>query len=131
MIEALLVDLDDTLLDDRSALRAALNAFFQAHCALLAGESLESSLVRWRNISARHWQKYERGEISFDDQRRARVREFLNKQFNDADADQAFKPYLDTYEASWKLAPHCTEFLQKTAHFPKIIITKWGAFSAT
>jgi len=122
-MRGILLDLDDTLLDDRTATRNALSAFLVAHRPAWKNESEEEALLRWRSISSVHWRRFEEGKISFHDQRRARVRDFLGRTFTDAEADLAFEPYRITYESSWSLVPDCKAFIALTAHIPKVIIT--------
>ncbi len=122
-MRSILLDLDDTLLDDRTATRVALSAFLLAHRLAWADESEEEALQRWRDIASIHWRRFETGETSFHEQRRARVREFLKSTFSDAEADAAFKPYLITYEASWSLVSDCQAFLESTTDIPKVIVT--------
>lgn len=122
-MDALLLDLDDTLVDDSAAIRRAFTAFLEAHRALLAGEEEDAALSRWWSVSGAHWRRFERGEVSFVDQRRARVRDFLRAEFSDLEADSAFEPYRLTYEDAWAQVPGCADFLGRTAHFPKVIVT--------
>jgi putative hydrolase of the HAD superfamily len=67
--------------------------------------------------------RHELGEVSFLEQRRLRVREFLGVGFSDAEADEALVPYVSAYEASWRLIPGVVEFLDRSAHIPKVIVT--------
>jgi putative hydrolase of the HAD superfamily len=120
-MRGILLDLDDTLIDDRSSTRVALKAFLVAH--QLDEASREELLVTWHTIAARHWPRYEAGEISFLEQRRCRVRDFLGRQLSDEEADQAFLPYASAYVGSWKLLPGVMEFLDRTRDIPKVIIT--------
>jgi putative hydrolase of the HAD superfamily len=120
-MRAILLDLDDTLLDDRSATRAALDAFLSFHQS--SSHSREQLLASWRSIAVRHWLRYETGEITFAEQRRCRVREFLARPLSDEEADAAFLPYRTAYEQSWRLLPGVPEFLDRTKHIPKVIIT--------
>jgi len=122
-VRPLLLDLDDTLVDDHSSTSVAFDAFVEAHPALLDDRDMVALLHEWRVVFARHWVRYERGEVSFLDQRRARVREFLGSDFTDAEADQALLPYLEAYEASWQLLPGVREFLERAADIPKVILT--------
>jgi len=119
----ILIDLDDTLLDDRAATRTAFTAFVQAHAAGLKHTSNAELLSSWRSIAGRHWIRFEKGELSFLEQRRIRVCEFLGKELTEAEADEAFLPYLQAYEAAWKLFADVGEFLAKTADIPKVIVT--------
>ena len=119
----LLLDLDDTLVDDHGSTAAAFDAFVQTHRALLDDREGPGLLAEWRSVFMKHWVRHERGEVSFQEQRRARVREFLAKDFTDAEADHAFLPYLRAYEASCQLLPSVREFLDRSAHIPKVIVT--------
>jgi putative hydrolase of the HAD superfamily len=121
-IKALIIDLDDTLLDDRTAARKALSAFLAAHQHTNLSAGMRST-EQWYKISAAHWLRYEQGKTTFIEQRRARVREFLGMSLSDGEADDAFKPYLAAYEQAWSLVPGCPEFLRRTASIPKIIVT--------
>jgi putative hydrolase of the HAD superfamily len=119
----ILIDLDDTLLDDRAACRIAFASFMQAHAPSLNNLSDTDLLSRWKIITARHWQRFEKGELSFLEQRRLRVRDFLGTVLTDDQADEAFLPYLMAYESSWQLFPDVGEFLKLTADVPKIIVS--------
>lgn len=72
---------------------------------------------------ALHWQCYEQGQCSFLDQRRARVRAFLAQPLTDEQADWAFEPYRVAYESAWSLVPQAREFLERSRHVPKVIVT--------
>lgn len=119
----ILLDLDDTLVDDQRSTAIAFDAFVERHRALLDGREASGLLVEWRNVFAKHWVRHERGEVSFQEQRRARIREFLRKDLTDAEADEALLPYLQAYEASWQLLPSVEEFLARSARIPKVILT--------
>jgi len=51
------------------------------------------------------------------------VREFLGQPFTDAEADAAFEPYRQAYQAAWRLFPEVPEFLARTAPLTRVIIT--------
>lgn len=122
-MRAILLDLDDTLLDDRDATAKGFVAFLSAHKHTCAYADEDEALAAWREAAGRHWVRYERGELSFQDQRRWRVRDFLGNRLNDADADAAFLVYQKVYEASWRLLPDVLEFFARTHAIPKVIIT--------
>ena len=121
--KAILLDLDGTLLDDRTATHSALDAFLTFHARNDTGLSRDEQLGVWRSISTRHWQRYEEGEITFAEQRRWRVREFLGSRLSDREADAAYEPHRDAYERSWRLLPGVSEFLARTHRIPKVIVT--------
>jgi putative hydrolase of the HAD superfamily len=117
-----LLDLDDTLVDDRRATSAAFGAFL-AHHGISRDPDDTELLGRWREIMMRQWERYERGELTFPEQRRERVREFLGKPFGDTAADEAMQPYFDAYQRSWSLLPDVAAFLARTPGVPKVIVT--------
>ena len=120
-IRALLLDLDDTLLDDRGATRFALDALLAAHG--LNGAERDTHLATWRSISQRHWVRYEAGEIGYFEQRRYRIRDFLGQPLTDDQADDAVRPYVEAYQRAWRLLPGVPEFLAATRHLPKVVVT--------
>ena len=123
-MRAILLDLDDTLLDDRGATAKGFVAFLSAHRQKCAFVDDEEALTAWRNAAGRHWLRYEQGELSFQEQRRWRIRDFLGDvRLGDADADAAFRIYQQAYENSWRLLPDVSEFLTRTRALPKVIIT--------
>lgn len=93
-----LFDLDDTLVDQKSAANAAVLDWAAEH-----GIDDEDVAHRWGAISAVHYARYQRRELTFAQQRRARAREFLSLDVSDADADAIFAGYLERYEAGWTL----------------------------
>jgi len=123
VIRAVLLDLDDTLLDDRGATRAAAEAFLAAYPEGWRGQSSEEAFSRWRTVSGVHWKRLEAGEIGFLEQRRERVRDFLGTGLTDAEADAAYEPYRQAYEAHWRLVPGARQFLDRTRHLPRVLVT--------
>ncbi|MFE7227393.1 HAD family hydrolase [Nocardioides sp. NPDC057577] len=95
MLRAIVFDLDDTLVDQAGAARAAVVGWAAEHG--ISGD-VEA---RWDVVSEQHYQRYQRREISFQEQRRARTREFLGADVSDAEADALFASYLTRYEAQW------------------------------
>lgn len=95
-------DLDDTLLDQRSAERAAT-----IHFAETFGNRLpvigEAFVTLWREASERHFRAFLCSECSFQEQRRRRICELVSARLSDAEADRHFSVYLDAYKANWKL----------------------------
>jgi putative hydrolase of the HAD superfamily len=96
MMSAVLFDLDDTLIDQRTASRRAVVAW-----AASLGVPGSGIAQRWKDISNRHYALYQRRELTFAGQRRGRVRELLGLDCSDAEADELFAGYLSRYEAGW------------------------------
>lgn len=103
-----LFDVDDTLLNDSKATGAAIERL-RVH--LRMGESAECLRRRWTSALRVHFERYLAGEISFQDQRRARVREALHLDVADAAADEVFEVYRAVYEQSWSLFDDVVECL--------------------
>ncbi|MFD4503848.1 HAD family hydrolase [Streptomyces sp. NPDC058457] len=104
-IRAVVWDVDDTLFDYTSADREGMRAHLTTEGLLAGWESPEAALVRWREITDRQWARFSAGEVSFEDQRRDRVRVFLETELTDAQADDWFRRYRTHYEAVWTLFP--------------------------
>jgi putative hydrolase of the HAD superfamily len=119
-VKGLLIDLDDTLVDDRAATRVAFGAFLAHHAP---GADEAAALARWRATMWRHWRRYEANEITFAEQRRERVREFLGRALDDAEADAALLPYLHAYQRTCFVCPDVAAFLERTRAIPKVVVT--------
>jgi putative hydrolase of the HAD superfamily len=122
-MQSLLIDLDDTLLDDRSATANAFAALMQAHAQVLRSDDDSLLLEKWRAIANFHWSRFQNDEVTFQGQRRDRIRQFLERQLTDSEADRAMQPYVREYERSWKLFPDVPDFLSRTKNQPKVIVT--------
>jgi putative hydrolase of the HAD superfamily len=96
VLRGIFFDLDDTLVDQQSAASAAVVDWAAGH-----GVTDELVSERWASISETHYARYQRREITFTEQRRARVREFLSLRVADDEADTIFAGYLVRYEAGW------------------------------
>lgn len=112
LLRAVIFDLDDTLIDHTSAARTASIEWGRGHG--LAGSD-EELAAHWSTISTPHYQRYQLRELTFAEQRRARVREFLPHLDLAADsaADEAFGGYLGLYEAGWTCFPDAVPTLRR------------------
>lgn len=100
MLKVVLFDLDDTLVDQESAARTALLDW-----VIELGLDLEDQdelLAAWLAVSEEAYARYSRREITFAEQRRHRVREFLGADASDEEADELFSGYLTRYERAWR-----------------------------
>jgi putative hydrolase of the HAD superfamily len=93
-------DLDDTLLDHQTADYNAVTDFYKT---ISIAMSLPEFLAAWRAAQERHYVRYYAGEISFQQQRRERLREVIDSTLNDEAADRIFARYLNGYESHWVL----------------------------
>lgn len=96
----ILFDIDDTLLDDATATREAVDAL---HDYLKPGVPALDFRIRWLDALGHHFERYIAGQIDFQEQRRARVRDALATKLSDGDADKIFDVYLAAYEKKWRL----------------------------
>ncbi|MFI7275441.1 HAD family hydrolase [Streptomyces sp. NPDC049879] len=104
-IRAVVWDIDDTVSDHTGAARTGALAHLGA-LGLLAGfPSPEAAFARWEEVTETHYARFTRGELSFAEQRRERVRHFLGRPLDDAAADAWFGGYLRHHEAAWTLFP--------------------------
>ncbi|MFK0257137.1 HAD family hydrolase [Streptomyces sp. NPDC090445] len=115
-IRAVLWDIDDTLFDYTGADTAGL-------ARRLAEEGLdgrygspEKALALWREATARHWDRFAAGEVTFRGQRRDRVRDFLGEPaMGDEEADAWFDRYVEHYKAAWTVFPDVVPALDALA----------------
>lgn len=94
---AVLLDLDGTLVDHAGAADAAVRGWADA-----LGVGGPGVAERWARIQDLHYARYQRREVTFQDQRRHRVRDLLGARLSDEQADELFSDYLWRYEAGWR-----------------------------
>ena len=115
-------DLDDTLLDHSSAEGLAAKAFGERYRQRLPQRSIPF-MERWRRLSDQHMKRFLSGEVTFQAQRRHRIRELFDQTFNDNECDAYFQEYLDCYEANWRLFDDVLPCLNALSHLRLGIIT--------
>ncbi|MET9392516.1 HAD family hydrolase [Streptomyces sp. NPDC006624] len=104
-IHAVVWDVDDTLFDYTTADRLGMHAHLTAEGLLDGHGTAEQALARWREITDLQWARFAAGEATFEDQRRDRVRMFVEQDLTDAEGDAWFLRYVAHYEAVWELFP--------------------------
>ncbi|MFT4084602.1 MAG: HAD family hydrolase [Nocardioides sp.] len=109
MLRAVLFDLDDTLVDQATASAAAVIDW-----AAELGVTDHDVAGRWVAVSARNYARYQRRELTFTEQRRERVRDFLGVTVDDVRADDLFAGYLSRYEAGWTVFDDAVPALRRT-----------------
>lgn len=95
-----LFDIDDTLLDDARATREATDALREYLAPDLPQLEFKT---RWLGSLRRHFERYLAGQIGFQEQRRARIRDAVAADLSDREADDAFEIYVTVYENEWSL----------------------------
>jgi putative hydrolase of the HAD superfamily len=99
VLKVVLFDLDDTLVDQEGASRSALLDWLPELGLDL--DDPEEQVVAWAGIAEEAYGRYQRRELTFAQQRRVRVREFLGADATDDEADELFSGYLSRYEQAW------------------------------
>ncbi|MCH0543479.1 HAD family hydrolase [Streptomyces sp. MUM 203J] len=115
-IRAVLWDIDDTIFDYATADRAGMRRHLRAEGLAGAFGSAEDALKRWRQATETHWARFSAGETGWEEQRRDRVRTFLDDPaLPDRDANAWFTRYIAHYEAAWELFPDTVPVLDLLA----------------
>lgn len=118
-IRAVIFDLDGTLFDHIGAATQALNRWLPELGALaLTKDQTEA----WFVAEEKHFEAWRSREITFAEQRRRRLRDFLpligNSISDDAELDEFFAGYLRHYEASWRCFDDVDETLNAISELP-------------
>jgi putative hydrolase of the HAD superfamily len=105
-VRAVLLDVDDTLVDTRAAFAAAITAVVGEWLPHLDAAGREAALQHWVRDAAGHFRAYTRGEIDFETQRRRRAAA-LHAAFGgpmlDASAAARWDAgYEDAFRAAWR-----------------------------
>jgi putative hydrolase of the HAD superfamily len=99
-------DIDETLIDQRRAERAAAERFLDVYGAELGDRSVERFCARWRALREKHGPAFLAGAISVHEQRRRRVRGLFSgrgRPLPDAEIDRRIALYERHYRQSWLL----------------------------
>ena len=106
MIEAVLFDIDGTLLDHDAASGASLRAALEAEQVALDEAGWEETLAEWRRLERLHYDDYMSGAIDVGEQRRRRVAgilDWLGRPEQDREAlDEWFEAFLSDYKDHWR-----------------------------
>lgn len=98
-------DIDQTLINHQQAQDTAALLFLQRFSSLLPYASKEFCLC-WQTVMEKHFATFMRGEITFVEHRRRRMRELFQEAelyLADDEADGRFAIYLQHYEDNWIL----------------------------
>ncbi|MGM7778966.1 HAD family hydrolase [Arthrobacter sp. KNU-44] len=125
-IRAVLFDLDNTLFDHPASARAGVDAFLHH-----LGTERSAQLTRWWfEIEEDNYNRFLAKELSFQEQRRERLRHFLplaglSVPQTNTRLDELFTTYLQNYEEAWTAFPDAAPALQslRAAGMPVGVIT--------
>jgi len=120
VIQAVFFDIDDTLIQHSAAMHAATVAL---HGRLAADVPFDEFHARWKAAHDRHYRRFLRGESSYLESSRDRVREALDPATTDAAADEIFATYLSEYEDGWALYTDVIPCLDRLRHVPLGVIS--------
>jgi putative hydrolase of the HAD superfamily len=114
-VAAVLLDIDDTLLDTRTAFFAAIRSVASTWLSHLGDDRYDEVALRWIADVGGHFRTYTRGEISITEQRRRRVAD-LQTTFGGPDLDEAAfaawdAAYGAAFRSSWRLHDDVLPFL--------------------
>jgi putative hydrolase of the HAD superfamily len=118
-IRVVLFDLDDTLFAHREAVDDAVIATLEAMERRDDASFVAEEQARWRELEEHHYSRYLAGELDYQGQRRARVRDFLadyGRSIEDAAAEAWFERWVQRYRAAFRLhadALPCLDALQQ------------------
>jgi putative hydrolase of the HAD superfamily len=112
-----LFDLDDTLMDHRSAVsRGILRHVDETRAFPLPDR--EHSVALWHELEDRHYHRYLSRELTFAGQRRARALDFAAAHgitLSEVEADAWFDSYFESYRGAWELFDDAMPCLDRLA----------------
>jgi putative hydrolase of the HAD superfamily len=128
-LRAVLLDVDDTLVDTRGAFRAAITSVVAAWLPDLDADTREAAVQHWALDPGGHFRAYTRGELDFATQRRRRAADlheaFGGPPLDDAAARRWDAGYEDAFRRAWRPCPDAPPFLAavRAAGLPMAAVT--------
>jgi len=110
-LRGVLLDLDGTLFDHDAAADAGLRAWLPT----LGLPATDEAVARWTALQEPHLAAWRAGTVTFAEQRRRRLRDFLGTDGSDAELDAIFAGYLTHYEAAWRAFDDAADALRMLA----------------
>ncbi|KAB8135705.1 HAD family hydrolase [Gracilibacillus oryzae] len=105
-------DIDSTLLDHERAEKMAAIEFLKVNKEELKFN--ESDFVKlWLELSLQYFNKFLARELSFQEQRRMRMKELFGNNLSDRLADSKFNDYLSFYKENWVVYEDVIPCLEK------------------
>ncbi|GAB3608472.1 HAD family hydrolase [Humibacter ginsengiterrae] len=103
---AVLFDLDDTLFAHRDAVERGLLAYVRGLGHPYDASDADAETAFWRRLEEQHYHRYLGGELSHEEQRRARAREYAARHGVTLTPEAAaawFSDYFEHYTDEWGL----------------------------
>ncbi|MFI7599344.1 HAD family hydrolase [Actinoplanes sp. NPDC049681] len=110
-LRGVLLDLDGTLVDHASAVDAGLRAWLPT----IGRDATDAAIARWTTIQEPHLAAWRAGTITFAEQRRRRLRDYLGTAAADEELDEIYARYLSHYEAAWRAYDDVADALRTIA----------------
>ena len=110
-MRAIFFDLDGTLVNHELAEQQAAALFYQRHSSSVREASVKAFVRTWQSASEWYMEQYLKGQITFQEQSRRRIREVVLQPVTPEEADTLFADYLEAYELSWRVFPDVHEVL--------------------
>jgi putative hydrolase of the HAD superfamily len=107
-----LFDIDDTLIDHTSAVATGVASL---HAQLHRPVALADFHREWVTAMRDHFPRYLRGELTYEEQRRARLRQTVDPSLSDSQSDELFERYFQAYRGAWSLFPDVLPCLSSLA----------------
>jgi len=116
-------DIDNTLLDNDSAQAAAADSIYKSNSYLqnLYSEGTFPSI--WNEVTEKYVKQYTQGLLTFEQQRRERLKEIFKGHGSQKELLAVFKEYLVVYQDNWQLYPDVIPLLERYKDTPKGIIS--------
>jgi putative hydrolase of the HAD superfamily len=115
-LAGVLFDLDGTLVDQAGAAVAALHAWLPSYG--LSADEIEALIPLWFDLEQRHYPAWLAGDITFQEQRRRRLRDFMPAVGTVVAADRldaVFADYAACYRAAWTAFDDAAPALRRVA----------------
>ena len=127
-IKAVIFDLDDTILNSRVA---QLNAIleFKAKSKVFQNINDDEFITKWDIIMRSKYEKYLKGEITFSELRKERIKTMFSVydiKITDSKAEKLFDSYQEIYEKNWKTFDDAKEVLDELKTKYKLAIVSNG-----
>jgi putative hydrolase of the HAD superfamily len=116
-VRAVLLDVDDTLVDTRAAFRSAVLAALDTWLPELPDDCREPAVLHWAHDPRGFFRAYVRGELTMVEQREQRVHDlhlvFGGPRLSPAQLDSWVTDYEAAFKAAWTLMPGALTLLDR------------------